>query len=556
MTSQQKQADNSVGRLVLHRKWRSRDFSEIVGQSHVVRTLKNALSLGRIAPAYLFCGPRGTGKTSMARIMAKSINCPQSKEGMPCNRCRVCGAITEGSFLDVIEMDAASHTQVDKIREFIVEKVNFRPVQAPRKIYIIDEVHKLSSYSFDALLKTIEEPPPFVTFILATTEPEKLPPTILSRCQRFDFKRISINQIVEHLKNICEAEGFCIEEGALNLIAQSADGALRDALVVLEQAVSFSSECIGVGDVVSMLGITRQDLLFDFADKVVQKDTRGALEFIDNHYRDGGDLQRLAVDLLEHFRRLLLVRMVREAETILEVTSQEYKLLAEQAQHFSGPRLLHIISELMDLRKNLREAGMERILWEMTAVKLTRWETAPSIDLLVKRVERLEKTLAGKSIPPPENKEKPGKYNPPAVDLPADPPVTAPEPEADLPTTPGNDYTPDSVDDSALWHKMLREVKKDRFNLIPVLDAVGAGKLAGNEYHMKVDHHQSFNRNLIDKNRKYLEEVLGRLTGNEVKLKLVGSQSRQLFDTAEVPHSQLVDQVMDMFGASPVDKPV
>lgn len=550
---------------VLYRKWRSRDFNEIVDQKHVVRTLKNALAMGRIAAAYLFSGPRGTGKTSMARILAKSVNCPNAVDGMPCNDCRMCRSIAAGTHLDVIEMDAASHTQVDKIREFIVEKVHYRPTEAKRKIYIIDEVHKLSSFSFDALLKTIEEPPPFVTFVLATTEPDKLPPTILSRCQRFDFKRIPVNLIVSRLKEVSEAEGFEIEEGALNVIAQAADGALRDALVVLEQAVSFSSDVVTVGDVVSLLGITGADLLFEFGDLIIEKDTRRGLEFIDRVYRDGKDLKRLTVDMLEHFRRLLLVRLVREAETILEVTSEMYSRLYDQAQQYKVSHLLHVISDLMELRKNIKEVGLDRILWEMSVVRLTRWETIPSLESLARKVSAMEKRIAsGGTIQPAKEFKPPARtFTPPppkpkkseAAGVAADTETVEMNvsgmPRVERKAAPSSAAT---VDDAKVWHQLLREVKKSRFEVFPILKVAEAGRISGDNYILKIDPRRPFDRNILERNRKYLEELLYKFTGKRLKLKFESMQTEHLFDTEEKPHQVFVDEVADLFGASPADK--
>lgn len=562
-----KSGEQNLPRQALHRKWRSRDFNEIYGQEHVVKTLKNAIASGRIAQAYLFSGPRGTGKTSMARILAKAVNCPNVEQGQPCNQCHVCREINAGSFLDVIEMDAASHTQVDKIREFIVEKVNFRPTQAKKKIYIIDEVHKLSSYAFDALLKTIEEPPPFVIFILATTEPEKLPPTILSRCQRFDFKRIPVKLIVDRLRMISEIENFDIEDGALNLIAQASDGALRDALVILEQAVSFSEETVRTGDIISLLGMTLTDSLFTFADLVLEKGTRQALEFVDQMYRDGKDLHRLAVDLLEHFRRLLLIRMVGEAETILEITPDLYSRLSEQAFRFKTAHLLHIIRELMELRQNLREFGMERILWEMSVVKLTRWEVSPSVESLNKRLGEVEKKIefgvvknlnTGESAPgASKSKLRPSpaqsvgiKGKPTPSPYPKN--ATREKPQE----SPPEEKMVMNVDESSIWHQFLRVIQKEKFNLLPILQEVGPGKLKEKEYLLKVDPQKPFNRNLLEQHRKYLEDVLKRVSGVKLRLRFEHAKIEKLFDRQEKSHKAFVQEVSDMFGASDVDQPV
>ncbi len=518
------------GNLPLYRRWRSQNFKEIVGQDHVVKTIKNAIVSGRIAQAYLFCGPRGTGKTSMARILAKALNCLDlSSDGEPCNKCSACVSINQGSFLDVIEMDAASHTQVDKIREFIVEKVNFRPAKAKRKIYIIDEVHKLSAFAFDALLKTIEEPPPFVVFILATTEPDKLPPTILSRCQRFDFRRIPVNLIVDRLKEISEYEGFCIEEGALNLIAQASDGALRDALVILDQAISFSDECVTAGDVIDLLGMTLQESLFAFADAILQKDTEAGLRFVDDMYRRGKDLSRLVVDLLDHFRKLLLIRLMKDAREILELTPSIYTKLSGQAFKFKRIHLMSIIRELIELKKNIKEGGMERLLWDMTVIRLTQWESSLSVEGLHRRLLRLEKALQGgklEVIPKPQVPKEEGralKTGSEDVKLPA----------------------------GEVLQSFLQRVKREKFPLIPILKETKM-VVDGNALVLKVDSNHSFNRKTLEDHRKYLQDVLQDVSGGKLRLKLEVANIGHLFDK-EKPHKVFVQEVMDVFEATPVD---
>ena len=293
---------------VLYRKWRSQTFAELVGQEHVTRTLLNQLEMGRVGHAYLFCGPRGTGKTSAGRLLAKAVNCLNNGRGEPCNRCQMCLAITEGRALDLIEIDAASNRGINEIRE-LREKVNFSPAEAHYKVYIVDEVHMLTKDASNALLKTLEEPPPHAIFVLATTEPHQVPETILSRCQRFDFRRISLSAIVGRLKHICAQEGISIETGGLELIAQASTGSLRDAENLVEQSVAYYGMEVSLEQVRALLGLTGDARLHQLAQQILQKRVSEGLATIRTVADDGLDLRQFTKELVEYLRRLMLLKL-------------------------------------------------------------------------------------------------------------------------------------------------------------------------------------------------------------------------------------------------------
>jgi DNA polymerase-3 subunit gamma/tau len=294
---------------VLARRWRPQKFEDVVGQDHVVRTLQNAISSGRIAHAYLFTGVRGVGKTSIARILAKALNCEKGPTPTPDNSCSICNEITAGTSVDVLEIDGASNTGVDDVRE-LRENVRYMPQSSRYKIYIIDEVHMLSNAAFNALLKTLEEPPPHIIFIFATTEPQKIPATILSRCQRFDFKRIPREKILESLKQISISEGVTIEESDLRLIAREAEGSMRDALSLLDQVISFAGKMVPKGEVQKALGIIDRTWVTEMAQGIIDRDSARALEVLAKGYEHGYDLKQMLKDLIAHFRNMAITRAV------------------------------------------------------------------------------------------------------------------------------------------------------------------------------------------------------------------------------------------------------
>jgi DNA polymerase-3 subunit gamma/tau len=374
----------------LFRRWRSQKFKDLVGQESVVSTLQNVLQSGNPARAYLFCGPRGTGKTSSARIFAKAINCEKGPAPEPCGECHQCLSIAEGNNLDVFEIDAASHTQVDKIRDFIVEKVHFTPVAARHKVYIIDEVHKLSTSSFNALLKTLEEPPSHVVFILATTHPHEMPATILSRCQRYDFKPLTAAETEKHLLMIAAAEKLEVDIDAARQLARAADGSLRDALVLFEQAVVFCDGRVSREKVLELLGGVGYEVLEEMLSDLIDGRSDGALRRLDEWIRRGRDLKRLAESLQEHLRMMLLLKVRSEDQTIRHLSAEERRSLESLCSRLTTGAITSWLRRIMDLLAAIRQGHAARLEWELLLVACAHPEMEPSLQGLERRLERLE----------------------------------------------------------------------------------------------------------------------------------------------------------------------
>lgn len=394
----------------LFQKYRSQRFEDLIGQEVVVRTLKNGLASGRMANVYLFCGPRGTGKTSTARILAKALNCEGTADNPhlgptaePCCQCSACRSIAEGSCLDVLEIDAASNTQVDKIREFIVDKVQFAPAQVRYKVYIIDEVHKLSDSSFNALLKTLEEPPKHVVFILATTDPEKIPATIISRCQRYNFQRFTLQQTVNHIKSIAAKENVQIDDLAAELIARSSEGSMRDALVTLEQAMFFccqqgGSQQISGEDVRGLLGLAGAEAIQDLVSGFIAQDTGRVLGLLDELINKGRNLNKLAAELLEYLRQMMLVCVKAADQEVLGVTDNYFQELVKRSQLVKLGTILSWIGSISELQRRLSGSQNARLSWETVLVQLTAPLAGTDQSSLLARIETLEAEVSALKI--------------------------------------------------------------------------------------------------------------------------------------------------------------
>jgi len=389
--------------LVLARKWRPQSFEDIAGQGHITRTLQNAIRTQRIAHAYLFTGVRGVGKTTAARVVAKALNCEKGPTPSPCNECSHCLEITNGSSIDVLEIDGASNRGIDEIRQ-IIEHVRYQPAQCRFKIYIIDEVHQVTKDAFNALLKTLEEPPPSVKFILATTEPHRLPETILSRCQRFDFRRIALREIVQRLDDIAKKEGLKITSGALVLLAREADGSMRDAQSLLEQVLACAAPGSETGGAPAVdesllqdiLGLAQRQLLYDLSAAVFRGDARRCVEIVAEAAAQGRDLGRLSRDLVEHFRNLMVARLSAEKAaatgSLLDLPDQEIADLVAQAQELSLETLLDYFDFMASGDEDVARSAHPRFALETALIRLaTLPKTLPVSELL----ERLEK-LAGR----------------------------------------------------------------------------------------------------------------------------------------------------------------
>lgn len=377
---------------VLYRKWRPQTFSDVAGQPHITETLMNEVRESRLAHAYLFTGSRGTGKTSCAKILSKAINCINPVNGNPCNECEICRGIDTGSILDVVEIDAASNRGIDDIRA-LREESAFTPAQAKYRVYIIDEVHMLTIEAFNALLKTLEEPPSHIVFILATTEVQKLPSTILSRCQRFDFRRISLDAIVARLKYVCENEKVAISEDAAVLIARIADGGMRDALSILDRCLSIS-ESIDVSVVSDAAGIMSKSHLFALSEAFRNKDTSTALNIIDELHNSSCDTERLCTELTNHFRSLLIIKSVRTPEEILVCTNEELSELRNLSEKFTVEEILMIMNVLSSAIASIRVTQNRRIETEMAIIKICSPQVSEDVTSLLARIAELENKVS------------------------------------------------------------------------------------------------------------------------------------------------------------------
>jgi DNA polymerase-3 subunit gamma/tau len=389
----------------LYRTYRPQDFSEVVGQEHVVRTLRNAIELDEVRQAYLFAGPRGTGKTSMARILAKSLNCAQGPTTEPDGTCHACVSIANGTSLDVVEMDAASQRGIDDIRE-IRERVVLQPAEGRYKVYILDEAHQLTDAAWNALLKLIEEPPPHLVFVFCTTELAKVLPTVRSRCQTFAFQRPRLAELVTLLRRVCDGEGIDAPDAALALIARGARGSFRDAVSTLDQLAAATEKQITVQSVLQLVGAVEEDSLFRLCDTVVDHDTAGALLFVEELAEQGQDLGRLVLDLLEHLRHLLLVQHLGHVPESLPVTEETRERLREQANQLPEPTVLRLIDLLAVAVEDMRQGADPRLPLELALVKVTRPAADLSRETLAHRVELLENRISG-FTPAPSAPEAP-----------------------------------------------------------------------------------------------------------------------------------------------------
>jgi DNA polymerase-3 subunit gamma/tau len=422
----------------------------VVGQDHVVRALTGAVREGKLAHAFLFCGPRGTGKTSTARILAKMVNCERGPTPEPCDVCEQCVAVREGQHLDVVEIDAASHGGVDDARE-LRERAPTAPAMGREKVYIIDEAQRLSREAFDALLKVFEEPPPGVRFVLATTEPHKMPPTIVGRCQRFDFRRVGVEPLARHLRSVAERESLALEPEAARLIARQAEGSVRDALSLLEQASVLAGGGVDARAVEALLGAPRTEIRHELADAVAVGDAEGAFAVVHRLVEEGQDLRHATTELLAHFRDLLLARTAPGQADLIDATPEEYELLRAQAAKFSPSELSRILDLLLQAQNDMRWTTSPRLSLELALLRAAIPEADPKPRALLARIERLER-LAGLG-------PSAGTSSPVEAPVPAPPPPPtggdAPRGDAREPA-PGAEPTARPPDAAAVDVAMLR----------------------------------------------------------------------------------------------------
>jgi DNA polymerase-3 subunit gamma/tau len=466
--------------IVLARRWRPQKFEDIIGQDHVSTTLANAIETGRIAHSFIFAGPRGVGKTTAARILAKALNCEKGPTKTPCNTCSACESITKGNSLDVLEIDGASNRGIDEIRN-LRENIRFTPSQGKYRIYIIDEVHMLTKEAFNALLKTLEEPPKHAIFIFATTEIHRVPATILSRCQRFDFKRIPTKTIIEHLKNICKKEDISISDDALLQIAKKADGSMRDGQSILDQIISYSGNDISMDDVASALGIIDQEIFFRFTENILKGDLKEILSLCQIIYSEGYDLAEFLVGFEEHLRNLLVTKAIGSTD-LLNVSENFAESYQKECQNFEENDLLRYIHQIGDLQNSLKWSTQPQLKFEIGLLKLAKMPTTENIETILDKIDLLKKKSNSiKSSPDTEIQDE------------ALPPL---KPVLSLEET------------QSYWTKLTEEYRNSKVNLANALELGKPVKLENTDLLLEYSKNNSFHISWFKKNQRTIEDRL------------------------------------------------
>lgn len=577
----------------LYRRYRPQTPQEVLGQDHVVRALTGAIREGRLHHAFLFCGPRGTGKTSTARILAKMVDCEQGPTPEPCGVCSQCVAIREGTHLDVVEIDAASHGGVEDARE-LREKAPTAPVQGREKVYIIDEAQRLSREAFDALLKVFEEPPVGVRFVLATTEPHKMPATIVGRCQRFDFRRFSIETLSAQLVSIATQEGATLTESAAQLIARQAQGSSRDALSLLDQASVMGGTTIDDDVVRALLGAPRGEVQHELADSVAVGDARGIFETVGRLVQDGQDLRNVTAETLGHFRNLLLIKTAPGQQDLLDIQADAYEGLRIQAEKFSPTELARVIALLLDAQNDMRWTTSPRLSLELALIRATMPETDPDPTALITRVERLERLAhldPGAVVPTAADVDQMPAAPSPAddvivpepsvsVETPAraeSPPTAADEPAADEPPPAAVEERPrqmpvpqaadaGSIDVAMLrrsWPSLIDHLASNRHMILKaILESATVASFDGDTIELAFPPDRKVGPQKVEEKQEELREALGELFGIKPRVVCVVRELRdppgepatvEIVDEEDVPdEAEALRRVQEMLGAQPV----
>lgn len=504
----------------LYREWRPKSFKEVVGQEHVTVTLRNQVKNGRIAHAYLLCGTRGTGKTTTAKILSKAVNCLNPKDGEPCNECEMCKKINDGIAIDVTELDAASNNSVDDIRN-IIDDVQYPPHEAKYKVYIIDEVHMLSQGAVNAFLKTLEEPPKNVVFILATTDPHKLPITILSRCQRFDFKRIRKEAMVSRLREIVTAQGVFSDDKSLNLIARMSDGAARDAVSILDQAISVGNGKVEYEKVLDMLGLVTNEYIFKLMDCVIDKNVEACIRTIDEIVFSGKEIGIFIKDLIAHVRNLMMIKVSKNPEEVLDMSSENLEIVKEQSKKIRIEETMRYIGILQEADEQARKSSNSRIYLELAIIKMCKIEYDTSNEIILARLNKLERIIKSGNIVINSNntshEKQPVAKAQNKISSEIQAPIEANDGDEDLPVN--TDVTLDDV--KKIWRDAIEMFRANR-NMVMGAHLSNGNPASCNNGIIEVmfDKQYNFSKQHLEKvqNNKKVEEVFSSLLHGKVKV--------------------------------------